>query len=65
MAETPIVFCAVTAQMQLMPYAPRAAKVFRSAWMPAPPEESDPAIVSTFFIVSFQRFRSFFNSGEK
>src|SRR2546423_14213784 len=29
-----------------MPYTPSAAKVFRSAWMPAPPPESEPAIVS-------------------
>src|SRR5439155_18781508 len=29
-----------------MPYTPRALNVFRSAWMPAPPPESDPAMVS-------------------
>src|SRR6266536_591673 len=30
-----------------MPWTPWARKVFRSAWMPAPPPESDPAIVNT------------------
>src|SRR5205823_3994359 len=29
----------------LMPYTPAAAKAFRSAWTPAPPLESEPAIV--------------------
>src|SRR4030067_690685 len=28
-----------------MPKTPSALKVFRSAWMPAPPPESDPAMV--------------------
>jgi hypothetical protein len=28
-----------------MPWQPRAAKAFRSAWTPAPPPESDVAIV--------------------
>jgi hypothetical protein len=28
-----------------MPWQPAAAKAFRSAWIPAPPPESDPAIV--------------------
>ena len=46
-ASTPRVFCAVTAVSTLVPYAPRAAKTFRSAWMPAPPPESEPAMVST------------------
>lgn len=44
---TPCVFCTVTAVTALAPNTPRAAKVFRSAWMPAPPPESEPAIVST------------------
>ena len=33
--------------MAEVPYTPCAAKVFRSAWIPAPPPESEPAIVRT------------------
>jgi hypothetical protein len=44
------VFCAVSAVIALAPYAPSAEKVFRSAWMPAPPPESEPAIVRTLGI---------------
>src|SRR5580698_5474907 len=44
---TPTEFCAVTAQTTLIPCTPRASIVFRSAWMPAPPAESEPAIAST------------------
>src|SRR3954464_285567 len=47
MAVTRTVFCAVTAVIALVPYTPSAANVFRSAWMPAPPPESLPAMVST------------------
>ena len=36
------VFCAVRAVMAHVPNTPCAAKVFRSAWIPAPPPESDP-----------------------
>ena len=36
------------AVMALVPYTPSAANVFRSAWMPAPPPESLPAIVSAY-----------------
>ena len=43
---TPSVFCAVTAVIALVPCTPQRANAFRSAWMPAPPPESDPAIVS-------------------
>src|SRR5690606_9875641 len=43
---TPIVFCAVRAVMTDVPNAPNAWKVFRSAWIPAPPPLSLPAIVS-------------------
>ena len=42
----PTVFCAVSATSTDVPYAPAAANAFRSAWMPAPPPESDVAIVS-------------------
>src|SRR3712207_8558065 len=41
------VFCAVSAVIAVMPCTPQAAKALRSAWMPAPPPESDPAIEST------------------
>ena len=41
-----MVFCAVRAVMAEVPYTENAANVFRSAWIPAPPPESDPAIVS-------------------
>jgi hypothetical protein len=47
MAVTPRVFCAVSATMADIPCAPQRANAFRSAWMPAPPPESDEAIVST------------------
>ena len=46
-AVTPTVFCAVSATIADIPWAPAAAKAFRSAWMPAPPPLSEPAIVST------------------
>ncbi len=45
---TPSEFCAVTAVSTLMPWVPRASIVLRSAWMPAPPPESEPATVRTF-----------------
>ena len=45
--EVPCVFCSVTAVMAEAPKTPRAAKVFRSAWIPAPPPESEPAMVRT------------------
>jgi len=44
---TPWVFCAVTAVRALIPKHSSAANVFRSAWMPAPPPESEPATVSS------------------
>ena len=46
MAVTPTVFCAVKATIALIPWQPAAAKAFRSAWMPAPPPESDEAMVN-------------------
>ena len=45
--STPTVFWAVIAVIAVMPWTPQAAKAFRSAWIPAPPPESDPAIEST------------------
>src|SRR4029453_10428977 len=40
-------FCTVTAVTADMPCTPWARNVLRSAWIPAPPPESDPAMVST------------------
>src|SRR5439155_16813061 len=51
-AVTPIVFCAVSATIALIPWQPAAANAFRSAWMPAPPPESDEAIVSARATIS-------------
>src|SRR3989454_11823026 len=42
---TPTEFCAVTAVITLIPNTRNAEKVLRSAWMPAPPPESEPAMV--------------------
>ena len=44
--ETPTVFCAVIAVIAVIPCTPQRANAFRSAWIPAPPPESEPAIVS-------------------
>ena len=43
---TPSVFWTVTAVMAVIPKTPNAEKVLRSAWIPAPPPESLPAIES-------------------
>ena len=45
-ACTPRVFWAVTAVMAAVPHTPWASNVLRSATMPAPPLESEPAMVS-------------------
>src|SRR5215207_3193007 len=47
MASTPTVFWAVIAVIAVMPCTPQRANAFRSAWMPAPPPESEPAIERT------------------
>ena len=44
---TPTVFWAVSAVIAVMPWTPQRANAFRSAWIPAPPPESEPAIEST------------------
>ena len=44
---TPTVFCAVSAVIAVMPWTPQRANAFRSAWIPAPPPESEPAIERT------------------
>ena len=51
-SSTATEFCAVTAVIAEVPWTPWAAKVRRSAWMPAPPPESDPAMVRTTFMRS-------------
>src|SRR5471032_1526632 len=56
MAVTPRVFCAVSAVITDKPYAPSAENAFRSAWMPAPPPESEPAMVRTLGIDWVMRF---------
>ena len=43
-AVTPSVFCAVSATITVIPWQPARANAFRSAWIPAPPPESEPAI---------------------
>src|SRR5512134_712605 len=43
--------------MALVPKTPNAANVFRSAWMPAPPPLSEPAMVSALFIPPLRRSR--------
>src|SRR2546428_533670 len=49
-AVTPSVFCAVIAVITDIASTPLADIALMSAWIPAPPPESDPAIVSTCFI---------------
>mmetsp|Transcript_22883 Transcript_22883/g.51607 ORF Transcript_22883/g.51607 Transcript_22883/m.51607 type:complete len:323 (-) Transcript_22883:133-1101(-) len=44
---TPRLFWAVTAVMAVVEKTLAAAQAFISAWMPAPPPESDPATIST------------------
>ena len=46
-AVTPTVFWAVIAVIAVVPWTPSAANAFRSAWIPAPPPESEPAIERT------------------
>src|SRR5439155_872653 len=48
---TPTVFWAVTAVTAVVPYTPSAAKALRSAWMPAAPPESEPAMVRATDVV--------------
>ena len=36
----------VTAVIAVIAYDPKAVTVLISAWMPAPPDESDPAIIN-------------------
>jgi hypothetical protein len=50
--RTPVVFWAVTEVIEQVPWTPNAAKVLRSAAIPAPPPESEPAIVITTGVLS-------------
>ncbi|MDP8214577.1 MAG: hypothetical protein P9M10_05230 [Candidatus Euphemobacter frigidus] len=53
----------MTAVIAEAPKTPRTWKVLRSAWIPAPPPESDPAIVSALGsspLIEFESFLSFF-----
>src|SRR2546422_6512714 len=52
---TPRVFCAVTHVTTEHPWTPTAANDFRSAWIPAPPPLSLPAIVRATRIVAAMR----------
>src|SRR5215216_6250277 len=45
---TPTEICAVRAASTDMPNTRNAENVLRSAWIPAPPPESEPAMVSAF-----------------
>ena len=45
---TPVVFCAVKAVIAVIAYPPKEVTVLISACIPAPPEESDPAIIKIF-----------------
>ena len=44
-ASTPSVFCAVTAVIAVIACAPSIVAVLISAWIPAPPPESEPATI--------------------
>ncbi len=55
---TPRLFCTVTAVTAQQPCTPHVANVRRSASSPAPPPESEPAIVSARGGVSFIPRRS-------
>jgi|TARA_B110000444_G_C18665804_1_gene512887 hypothetical protein len=57
---TPVVFWDVTAVIAVIAYEPRDVTVFMSACMPAPPEESDPAIINILDL-GFSLMNSFFN----
>src|SRR5215211_3471013 len=45
--STPTVLWAVSAVIAVIPWTPQRANAFRSAWIPAPPPESEPAIEIT------------------
>ena len=51
MSVTPVVFWAVRAVTALMANTPLSVMVLMSAWIPAPPLESLPAIVNAVLIL--------------
>ena len=54
---TPFVFWTVTAVTAVIEYTPRLVAVLMSAWIPAPPDESDPAMIKIFdFIFKLSNF---------
>jgi hypothetical protein len=55
MDVTARVFWEVTHVMTDVPWTPTAAKDFRSAWIPAPPPESLPAVVRAVLIIATMR----------
>ena len=52
---------AMTAVTAVIVYTPRLAAVLISAWIPAPPDESDPAIIKIFDFI-FKLFNFFQNN---
>src|SRR5256885_12094227 len=64
-ARTSTVFCAVTAVTTLVPNTPNWGNVFRSAWMPAPPPESEPAMVRATFTLAPFRSRAVAGLGRR
>jgi hypothetical protein len=54
---TPLVFCTVTAVIAVIAKEPKQVAVLISACMPAPPEESEPAIIKILdFIFNYKSF---------
>ena len=51
MPSTPQVFCAVTAVITEAAWTPTTDMALTSAWMPAPPMESEPATVSAVLML--------------
>ena len=47
----PLVFWAVTAVIAVIAYEPSDVTDLMSAWIPAPPEESDPAIINILDLI--------------
>jgi hypothetical protein len=50
-AVTPWLCCAVIAVITVRPWPPSMVAVLRSAWIPAPPPESEPAMSRTRAII--------------
>jgi hypothetical protein len=56
MASIPREFWEVKAVTADSAWAPRQVMVLMSAWIPAPPEESEPAMVKMYFMAKGQSF---------